>query len=79
MIMSGFSTHGLLQTTLLIGLWVFQATHTHAAEKQLTYGSTATINSKAFASEREYYVHLPENYEKDSNKTYPVIYVLHGQ
>jgi predicted alpha/beta superfamily hydrolase len=77
--MAGFTTNRFLQTILFIGLWVLPTFHAHAAEKQLTYGQTTIINSKAFSSEREYYVHLPEDYEKDSNRTYPVIYVLHGQ
>lgn len=49
------------------------------AEKTLTYGETKLINSKAFSTQREYYIHLPESYETDKETKYPVLYILHGQ
>ncbi|CAM1343420.1 alpha/beta hydrolase [Tenacibaculum amylolyticum] len=38
----------------------------------------ATINSKKMHEERTVIIHLPENYEQNKNKTYPVMYVLDG-
>jgi predicted alpha/beta superfamily hydrolase len=64
---------------LIMWLWIFPALHGFAAGAPLNYGQTETIDSKAFSSEREYFVHLPEAYEKNSDKSYPVLYVLHGQ
>jgi len=77
--MSGLYIHRALQGLLLVGFWLLPEAPSFASENRLTYGSIQAINSEAFSSERIFYVHLPKNYETDSNKTYPVIYVLHGQ
>ena len=50
-----------------------------SANNLLTFGETETIDSKAFSSQREYYVHLPESYTEEQNRKYPILYILHGQ
>ena len=77
--MTTHRTRSLWPTVLCIGLWFFPAVHGFAAGAPLSYGQTEIIDSKAFSSERKYFVHLPETYEKNNNRTYPVLYVLHGQ
>ncbi len=37
-----------------------------------------TMPSKILSEEREYAVYLPKSYEENSNKRYPVLYLLHG-
>lgn len=49
------------------------------AAEDLTYGETKAIQSESFGGQREYYVHLPESYQHDKEKKYPVVYLLHGQ
>ena len=48
-----------------------------AKEDTLSTSITLDINSKILSENRKVLVHLPEGY-KDSNKTYPVLYVLDG-
>ncbi len=38
----------------------------------------ATIRSAVLSEDREYFVHLPEGYEADSARRFPVLYVLDG-
>lgn len=47
-------------------------------KKDITIGSTITINSDTFGNERELSVFLPDGYEK-TKKEYPVLYLLDGQ
>lgn len=44
-------------------------------EKLLTKGS---YTSKATGSEETYRIYLPENYDEETDKNYPVLYLLHG-
>ena len=60
----------------LLALCFYQAV---SADQILTFGETKTIDSKAFSSQREYYVHLPESYAEEHDRKYPILYVLHGQ
>ncbi|MEW6730843.1 MAG: alpha/beta hydrolase-fold protein [Acidobacteriota bacterium] len=39
---------------------------------------SATIRSSILGEDREYFVHLPEGYEADTTRQYPVMYVLDG-
>jgi hypothetical protein len=39
---------------------------------------SATIRSGVLSEDREYFVHLPEGYEADSRRRFPVLYVLDG-
>lgn len=62
----------LLLTFLISTFQLFASNAMVFAEKQFIY-------SKAFDSEREYYIHLPESYSSKKDKKYPVLYVLRGQ
>ena len=53
--------------------------HAVSAGEQLTYGELETFFSKSFSNSREYSVHLPDGYEEELDRLYPVLYVLHGQ
>ena len=64
---------------LLVCLLSFCLLQTVSADDLLTFGHTETINSEAFSGQREYYVHLPESYEKEQDRKYPILYILHGQ
>lgn len=46
--------------------------------KPLTIGETLTIESKILNESRRLVVYLPASYDQDSNKDYPVIYLLDG-
>jgi predicted alpha/beta superfamily hydrolase len=39
---------------------------------------SATVRSAVLSEDREYFVHLPEGYESDSTRRFPVMYVLDG-
>jgi len=39
---------------------------------------TKTIQSKVLNADREYNIFLPKSYETETNKKYPVLYLLHG-
>ena len=39
---------------------------------------TATIDSKVLGAPREYTIYLPDGYETDTARTYPILYLLHG-
>ena len=45
----------------------------------LDYATSETISSDALSTEREVYVKLPESYADNPKRTFPVLYVLHGQ
>ncbi|QSX37016.1 alpha/beta hydrolase [Shewanella sedimentimangrovi] len=59
--------------TLILLLWIFSAN-----ASPLIYAEQHTLHSKALASEKAYYVHLPEGYQESTRK-YPVLFLLHGQ
>ena len=48
------------------------------SETNFTIGKTITIKSKVLKENRKLNIYLPLNYEVDSLKTYPVIYLLDG-
>ncbi len=50
-----------------------------SASNSMVYAAKHSLNSKAFDSPREYFVHLPESYQSNKQRKYPVLYVLHGQ
>lgn len=39
---------------------------------------TKTIQSKVLGADRDYTIFLPKSYEVDTNKKYPILYLLHG-
>jgi len=39
---------------------------------------TKTIQSKVLNADRDYNIFLPKSYETDTNKKYPILYLLHG-
>lgn len=45
----------------------------------MAYAEKKSLHSKTDGTIREYYVHLPESYQSNSLRKYPVLYVLHGQ
>lgn len=47
-------------------------------QEDLCIGKSYTLKSEVLQEERTYWVHLPENYEKDSAQRFPVIYLLDG-
>ncbi|SDZ83368.1 alpha/beta hydrolase [Microbulbifer marinus] len=49
----------------------------HAAT--LDYADGVTIESDALSERRDFYIKLPDSYAENLQRTYPVIYVLHGQ
>ena len=48
-------------------------------QEDICIGKKFTLNSSVLQEERTYWVHLPENYEQDQTKTFPVIYLLDGE
>lgn len=44
----------------------------------MVYAEKYLLNSKKFDSPRKYFVHLPESYQSNKSRRYPVLYVLHG-
>lgn len=50
-----------------------------AAAQPMEYAVETPFASSAFDGERNYYLALPASYAKDSDRTYPVMFVLHGQ
>lgn len=50
-----------------------------SASSPMVYAEKKSLYSKAHDSSREYFVHLPESYQSNKQKKYPVLYVLHGQ
>ncbi|MDO5570693.1 MAG: alpha/beta hydrolase-fold protein [Bacteroidales bacterium] len=39
---------------------------------------TKTLNSKVLNADRDYTIYLPKSYQTDSERRYPVLYLLHG-
>lgn len=50
-----------------------------AFAQAMEYALEVPFSSKAFEGERNYYLALPASYAEDSDRTYPVMFVLHGQ
>jgi len=54
-------------------------TYQVSASNSMVYAEKQSLHSKAFDSQRDFYVHLPESYHSNKQKKYPVLYVLYGQ
>jgi len=64
---------------LIILLWIaLLATTTFAQWPGMGKVEYKTMPSKILDVEREYSIYLPQNYENNTNKEYPVLYLLHG-
>ena len=48
------------------------------SQEDICIGKQYTLDSKVLHEKRSYWVHLPDNYDKNSKETYPVIYLLDG-
>lgn len=49
-----------------------------SSESQFSIGEILEINSRILQEERTVNIYLPNGYERDTEKTYPVIYLLDG-
>ncbi|MFV0290729.1 MAG: alpha/beta hydrolase [Mangrovibacterium sp.] len=49
-----------------------------AAQEAVNIGTKHLLRSDILGEVREYWVHLPREYEVDSSKTFPVLYLLDG-
>jgi predicted alpha/beta superfamily hydrolase len=47
-------------------------------QEDICIGKALVLNSAALHEERNYWIHLPENYRQDTTQTYRVIYLLDG-
>lgn len=63
--------------TLLFILFLSQTAYNQI--KQINIGKSHTIHSKILHEKREFWVHLPRNYDKHSSRKYPVLFLLDGQ
>ncbi|WP_375579122.1 alpha/beta hydrolase-fold protein [Marivirga tractuosa] len=72
--------HHFLSILLLLiaNLSFGQALPEKISETDFTIGKIVTINSKILHETRTLNIYLPPNYQADSSKTYPVIYLLDG-
>ncbi len=48
------------------------------SQEDIYIGKKYTLYSDALQEERIYWIHIPENYDQNETKTYPVIYLLDG-
>lgn len=48
------------------------------SQEDICIGKEYTLYSAALQEERNYWIHLPDNYQQDSTQAYPVIYLLDG-
>jgi predicted alpha/beta superfamily hydrolase len=68
----------VVTTALVSGFSAFVLREILQDEGPVLGASAASLHSTVLGEEREYFVHLPEGYETDSSKRYPVMYVLDG-
>ena len=68
----------ILKVALLIILFNIQTTYSQSKNHDIVIGKNHTINSSILKGERGFQVYLPKNYH-DSEKKYPVLYILDGQ
>lgn len=47
-------------------------------EMQQSRVETGTLHSEVLGADRDYNIFLPKNYDTDTHKKYPVLYLLHG-
>lgn len=62
---------------LFFVLFLSQLSYTQI--KQINLGKSFKIQSKILKEKREFWVHLPNSYDKHSSRKYPVLYLLDGQ
>ena len=48
------------------------------SQEDICIGKKQSLYSTALQENRNYWIHLPENYRQDTTQTYPVIYLLDG-
>lgn len=48
------------------------------SQEDICIGKKYSLYSTALQEKRDYWIHLPDNYERDTIKVYPVIYLLDG-
>lgn len=63
-------------TALITG---FAATVHYGQGEEHSYGAIASVQSRTLGEQRDVIVHLPESYERDPTRRYPVLYVLDGE
>lgn len=51
---------------------------TMRSQEDICIGKKYAMNSAILQEERQYWIHLPENYEQEPEQTHPVIYLLDG-
>ncbi len=51
---------------------------TMRSQEEICIGSKHMLYSTVLGEERQYWVHVPEQYQQDTTQTYPVIYLLDG-
>lgn len=73
------TTFYVMNAKQIFFFFLFFSQITIAQIKQFDIGKSFKINSKILHEEREFWIHLPRNYDKKSSRTYPVLYVLDGQ
>lgn len=56
---------------LLCGVWAY-------AQEPVSIGAKHKLYSEILHEDREYWVHLPEEYAENEDKKYPVLYLLDG-
>lgn len=48
------------------------------SQEDIYIGKAYTLYSSVLQEERSYWVHLPDGYDRDTTRTYPVVYLLDG-
>ena len=64
--------------TWLVSLFALLASAT-SYSTTLDYANRASIESEALSAKREIYIKLPASYDAETSRTFPVLYILHGQ
>lgn len=62
--------------TLILSLLIFAITLN--AQEKITIGESIKLSSKIMEEDRTILIRVPGNYEKDTDKKYPVLYTLDG-
>lgn len=68
-----------MKNSLILLFILFLSQKTYGQIKQINIGKSHTIHSKILHEKREFWVHLPRNYDKHSSRKYPVLFLLDGQ
>lgn len=64
-----------MKKTIILTLLSLAALFTANAQNRVI---TDTLHSEILDADREYVILLPKSYYKDTDRTYPVLYLLHG-